>query len=99
MIIDETISKIRVIFNEPFKLFIKNLKRNVDLSELFLQELERVMPKQEEIREYIERHQSEFDMEYGTITKNFESQPDFFAITARFWGKKKSLNLRKNMAC
>jgi len=81
MINDETISKIRVIFNEPFKLFIKNLKRNVDISELFLQELERVMPKQKEIREYIERHQSEFDMECGTISTNkFESHPDFFAI-------------------
>ena len=81
MINEETLSKIRVIFNKQFKLFIKNLKRNVDLSDLFLQELERVMPKQKEIREYIERHQSEFDMECGTISTNkFESHPDFFAI-------------------
>jgi len=78
---DDHLSKIRVIFNSKFKQFIANLRRNNDLSNLYLTNMDLILPTQLKLREYIQQNQDQFDMEHGSININkFESHPDFFAI-------------------
>lgn len=77
---EDHLSKIRVIYNSNFIDFIKKLRRDHDLSWLHLQELEKILPLQEELREYIVENQHLFEIQYGKIDFTSNSHPDFFAI-------------------
>lgn len=77
---EEHLSKIRVIYNSNFIDFIKKLRRDNDLSWLCLQDLEKILPVQEELREYIVENQDLFELQYGKIDLTSNSHPDFFAI-------------------
>lgn len=77
---EEHLSKIRVIYNSNFIDFIRKLRRDNDLSWLYLQDMEKILPLQEEIREYIVKNQHLFEIEYGKIDFTSNSHPDFFAI-------------------
>ena len=74
-------SNLRIIFNENFKIFIKKLKKDIDLSSLKTGLLESAMPIQEEIRKYIEKNQNNLDILKGSLINHSpNSYPDFFAI-------------------
>jgi hypothetical protein len=78
----EYTSKLRIIFNEKFRLFVKKLQKDFDLSILkrFII-LEQVMSFQEEIRNYIVENQHNLDLLKGTlINHNQNSFSDFYAI-------------------
>lgn len=79
---NEYLSKIRVKYNLKFIEFIKKLKRDNDslLSFLYLNELEKILPVQQELREYIVNNQNLFELEYGLLDFGSNSHPDFFAI-------------------
>jgi hypothetical protein len=77
---EEHLSKIRVIYNNKFIAFINKLRRDKDLSDLYLHDLERVLPLQEELREYIVNNQKLFELQYGQLDFGSNSYPDFFAI-------------------
>jgi hypothetical protein len=77
---EEHLSKIRVIYNSNFINFIKKLKQDNDLSCLYLEDMEKILPLQEELREYIVENQHLFQIQYGKIDFTSNSHPDFFAI-------------------
>ncbi len=77
---EEHLSKIRVIYNSNFIDFIKKLRRDNDLSWLYLQDMDKILPLQEELREYIVENQDLFEIQYGKIDFTSNSHPDFFAI-------------------
>jgi len=77
---EEHLSKIRVIYNSNFIDFIKKLRRDNDLSWLYLQDMDKILPLQEELREYIVENQELFEIQYGKIDFTSNSYPDFFAI-------------------
>lgn len=77
---EEHLSKIRVIYNSNFIDFIKKLRRDNDLSWLYLQDMDKILPLQEELREYIVENQDLFEIQYGKIDFTSNSYPDFFAI-------------------
>ena len=73
------LSKIRVIFNNRLRNFIKKLKRTVDLSDLDGAQLFRVLPVQHNIRQYIVENQQEFDMSHGKRI-NENDHPNLYAL-------------------
>ena len=77
---EEHLSKIRVIYNLKFIEFIKKLRRDNDTSALYLNELETILPLQEELREYIVKNQKLFELQYGRLDFGSNSHPEFFAI-------------------
>jgi len=76
----EYLSKIRVIFNPNFIDFIKKLRQDNDLSWLYLQDMDKILPLQEKLRQYIIENQHSFEIQYGKIDFTSNSHPDFFAI-------------------
>jgi len=77
---EEHLSKIRVKYNLKFIEFIKKLRRENDTSTLYLNELDKILPLQEELREYIVKNQELFELQYGKLDFGSNSHPDFFAI-------------------
>ena len=73
------LSKIRVIFNNRLRNFIKKLKRTVDLSDLDGAQLFSVLPVQHNIRQYIVENQQEFDMSHGKRI-NENDHPNLYAL-------------------
>ena len=74
---DDTVSNIRVLFNNNLKTFIKNINKIADLKD---SELNYIMREQEMIREYIISHQDEINLCKGSLSKGSDSYPDMFAI-------------------
>ena len=76
---EDVISKISIIYNEPFINFIKTLKTDLDVQILSITDLERAMPFQQQIRDYIvfNQHKIEFNKKH-TIHNN--DHPNLFAI-------------------
>lgn len=88
----EYISETIVVFNEKIKLFIEEIKCNVDISNLTIfGNLDSVSPlgimeSQKNIREYIYKNQHKIDLKpteknnRNKILQHFVSCPDYFAI-------------------
>lgn len=75
------ISKIRVIYDEKFKNFVKKLKEDLaeDISNLDRPVFEACLPVQEKIREYIIENQDSFNKS-GSKRISENAKPDLFAI-------------------
>jgi hypothetical protein len=76
---EDVLSKILIIYNEKFINFIRTLKRDLDVDILSITDLERAMPFQQKIRDYIVFNQDKLDFS-KKHTIHLNDYPNLFAI-------------------